>query len=802
MLRSLALAVLLLGLALGFPYPSLSAEVHEPHGHHDHSEGDAERHLVLFVTSGLSGHYANGEATIAGLVATLRHEVEAARGAGHDVAVIDAGRTLVPYAESRADEGVTMAMVLRGLGCDAFVPAPMDLTLRLRHVAGVARALKGCPTVRAFESESEGDDDLVPSARIDLGDESGSGKTYEGRPLSLEIHSVFDPVFFGDLEALGVTAERFDLESLGSRLSTDSLQIVVTHSRGFGNTLVDRDLTWKALRGSFGFDLVIDPDLGHDLELERRLRETHADDDETPEDTRRGHQHGSVFLVGRALDTATPWTYARIDMPLRWDAVEEGGAGHWRPVDVEMEVRTPDPDIVPDPTLDASLVAAFQGFRDVWDLDLPDGAPEDREALITFAMDALRERTKAEIAVVNRGVLRPVAEQYWTPPLTRETVLRLLTLDQQMAIGRLTGNQLKSLWTESARRRRPDGNLKASALHFRGLTRDEDADGKVTFRVNGRALRDDDPYLVVTNTFLTSGGDNYKIFEDMETTRLELDETPLEARHDVVLPRLQNPTEPLYDPAARPLWRLGIDKLAFDFTSISVDADDAYSEVSDSRASASDASQATLDLTLFADQDWPVARWENRLSVRYGIVETDAIEELADDLRLEIAGVFHRGPWKHAEPYLAYLFDSEVRRNLADDGSRLPRQHEQSLALGLSWTAERWPRIRLGVMARHQDDAERADRFGMTAETWYRYPGGDRWPGFSFDALSERVEDEDAVVWRVDLDFRLVFDLPGGLKLTPGYEIYVYDDSRLDGSATYQSLTLGVRWDWLRKIQR
>lgn len=760
-------------------------------------EDVAERHLVLFITSGLSGHYGNDDGTIAGLVATLRREAGEARAAGHDVAVVDAGRTLVPYAESRADEGVTMARVLRALRCDAFVPAPMDLTLKLRHVAEVASSLEHCPTVRAFESTHARNDDLVPSVRIDLGtqpENEESGTADADRPLRLEIRSVFDPIFFGDLMALGVEATRFNLDSLSADLSPDSMQILVTHSRGFGDTLVDRELTWKAIREPLGFDLVIDPDLGHDLELERWI---------AAEDTDAAGRPGSVFLVGRALDTARPWTYARLDVPLRWtEPTGQGSTGRWRPVDVELTIRTPDPDVPPDPDLESDLVTAFREFRGAWHEDLGEGAPTDREGLIDFALSALREHVHAEVAVVNRGVLRPVADRYWTPPLTRETVLRLLTLDQQVAVGELTGRQLRDLWTKSDGRRKPNGDWKASALRFQGLERTTDAAGKAVFKVNGRLLRDTDPYRVVTNTFLTSGGDDYKILADMVETRLEVDGEPLEARDGVILPRLDAASRPLYDPSTRPLWRFGVEDLGLDVNSVSIDAEPAYGEVSDSRASASDASQAKLGLTLFADQDWPIARWENRLRVRYGVVETDTLEELADDFRFEVSGVFQKGPWKRAEPYLAYLLDSELRRNRADDGSRLPRQHEQSLSLGLSWRAENWPRVRLGVMARHQDDVDEADRFGITGEVWYRRPGAGRRPGLEFDALTERVEDDEATIARVDLDLRLIFDLPGGLQLTPGIEFYLYDDSRLDGAAEYQSLTLGLRWAWLKKVQR
>lgn len=770
--------------------------------HPHEAPGPDRRHLVLLVTSGLSGHYSDGSRTIAGLVATLQVEAQTARDHGHDVVVLDAGRTLVPYAESRADEGTAMGEVLAGLDAAAFAPAPMDLTLGLRRVAALASEMAGLPTLRAFDSDDPAVSALEPRALVELGGE---------RPLTLEVRSLFDRVFLGDLETVGVAADYDRIEELSKELDPDTLRLLVVHSRGFGDTLVDRRLTWEMVREPHGFDLLLDPDLGHDMTLERRIEPTAGGADDGDGSTANA---GSVFLAGRALDTGDPWTYSRIDVDLHWHAP----SARWRPTSIALEVRRPCDDIAVDADLERRLLTAFGDFRRDWHLDLEDGAPTDRQHLVDFALRALREATHAEIALVNRGVLRPVADEHWTAPLTRETVLRLLTLDQELDVGYLTGAQLRQLATISSGRVDADGQPTGASLVFVGLSwlphtgsspsgsspsgssQSEVPDPK-SFRVNGRPLYDDDLYRVVTNSFLTSGGDNYPILAAMEAERQELDGEPLEARDDIVLPRLDEPLRPLYDPLHRPLWRFGVDPFALDLHSVSVDADPAYSEVSDSRASASDTSQARLDLHLFANQDWPLLRWENRLRVRFGLVETDAIEELVDDLRFEVSAVFHKSPWKQAEPYLSYLFDSELRRN-EDHGVELPRQHEQSLAAGLSWKTERWPRLRLGLVARHQDDAEVADRFGFVGEAWYRKPTVGGRPGVSIDALVESVEDDDAIISRVDLDLRLEVALGAGVLLTPGVEVYRYDDSRLDGAAEYHSLALGLRWRWIQKIQR
>lgn len=760
------------------------------------------RQLVLFVTSGLSGHLVNGERTVADLAWHLRAEAAAARDDGHYVAIFDAGRALVPYAESRADGGATMAAVLDAMGCSAFAPSPMDLTLGRERIVPFAKRVS-FPVLRAFQTGPGSElAELAESARIDAGD------------LSLEVRSVFDSIFLGDLRAAGLEVESLDPGETArenSGTTSPDLRVLVVHSRGFGSALVDRDLTWSLVREAPGVDLLVDPNLGYDVTLRR----------ETPD--------GPIFLVGRELDTSEPWTYARIDVELHRPRADPDG--RWRPAHLDMAVRSLDrpptlPEVGPPSpatraeieALEGVIAGAFARFRADWGVPLPPPADQmTRQELERFTLGALREAADAEVAMLNRGVLRPVAEEHWTPPITRETVLRLLTLDQNVTVGRLSGAALRELAVESHRRRDVAGRPTSDALHFLGLDYRVAEDGALEeFEVNGRRLRPDDLYSVVTNTFLTSGGDDYPVLAQMESELLrrpadhvevidEDDRRAMEARADVVLPRFAEPGRPFADPAERPLWRFGVEKLALDATSVEVVADEFYDDVADSRASASDTTQARLDLRLFADQDWPALRWQNRLRLRYGVVDTGEVEELVDDLRLEVGAVFHRASaWDdRAHPYLSYAYDTELRPNETEaGGAELPRQLEESLALGLDWDLPSWPRLRAGLLYRRQDDVEVAERWGVVAEGWFHLDPAGRRPGLDVEILAERVEDDAAAISRIDLDLRLAFELSRGLLLTPGLDWYVYRDDRLPGNAEYRALKLGLAWAWTGKVQR
>ncbi len=734
------------------------------------------RPLTLLVTSGLSGRLVEEDgATIAGLVSTVRRETDAARRDGREVVVLDAGRTLVPYAESRFDGGRMMSRVLEAAGCAVFAPSAIDLSLgrdRLEELASVA----SFPVLRPFTGG--GDDGLAAAAVLEL-----------GRGLTLQVADLFDPLFAGELEDYGVsdTAPRGPRSAFEGLDAAGALRVAVLHSKLHSEHLERRGLTWGLIEEPHGIDLVINPDLGHDLTLSRETGE------------------GPVALAGFRLVDERPWTLRRLDLEL--ERRGEGwvvGAAASRALAFEAAAPA-------EAALEREVRDAFARFREAYSDPLPDAAPADRPGLARFVLAAVRETARAEVVALSRGALRPVHPSHFEQaPLAREAVMRLLSLDLQIGVVALSGDDLAALARESVRRRHPDGEPRKDSLVFAGLDVElvgEGANAAVgRIEVNGRELHEEDRYRVATSTYLLSGGDNYPLLAGLEAEVVAAPGRPgqrAELRRDVVLPRLERAGEPFVDLRRRGVWRFGLDELGVSFDGVETRRDEAYADVPDSRANAVDSSSARSRLRLRVDQEFVGWSWENRLRASFGLLDTEGAErrEVDDELQLESSLVFSRRRFLGGEPYLSLILDSELRRSPGPGGVRRPRQLEQALAGGLEWSRRNWRRLRLGVVGRHYSNSVLSDRLGFELEGHYRLRPRGRRPGFEGLLFFDSLRDGGESLERTDLEVRLLVPAWGELELTPAFNYYNYRDSELPGSADYYRLSLGFSYTWAGKYQ-
>lgn len=751
------------------------------------------RQLTLLVTSGLSGRLeAEAKAaaeselttdprvepvenrTIEAVVAKVRQLAEAARVRGHGVAIIDAGRTLAPYAESRFDAGTTMGEVLAAAGVQAFVPDPIDLDLRAsgssnKAVVDLAASGSFC-VLRGFSGATEGlgrlDEVAVLSPFPDL---------------ELLVAGRLDPTYLDDLSrqstellplALGEVFERADPERRALRLA-------VSHAWAQDGTMTGREETWDLLESEAPIDLVLDPDLGRDLVI-RRLRKS-----------------DSLFLVGRRHEFGDSWTVAEITLDLRRHE------GRWALELAQLEIHPIEASPPHDTALAQRILDHLHDFRFTGGKRFPQGAasPESFSELRQLVLETMRERAVAEVAILNRGALRNVAaSKIDCCPFQYETVQRLLSIDQFLEVGEITGEQLRALYEESTERVDDQGQPRPNALLFAGLSA---VDSK--FEVNGRELRETDDYRVVTTTFLGRGGDNYPILTDLEGEVLKNAEgKPLEVRDEVVIPRLERPEDAFVDLRGKGLWRFGVDRLKFSFDGVDTSADPAYQGVSDSRANAGDSSTLHSTLELRADQEWNHFSWENLLEARLRLVDDDdgAVSEAEDDLRFESSGVFTKTRWLGARPYASFIFDSELRPNRNSNDELLPHQLELNLTGGLRWKLRRWPQIRVGWQARRQKDAEEADLFGVFGEAEWSWPLGENGPELVGNLYTERMVDSTRTLERLDLEVELLFEITEHLSLSPAFNLYLYADSRLPGHAEYRRFSIGLTYRWSGKYQR
>lgn len=546
--------------------------------------------------------------------------------------------------------------------------------------------------------------------------------------------------------------------------------------------MTTRELSWRVLENPYGLDVLLDPDFGQEVVVERQT------------------EHGPVWLLGRPETKAVPWSVAVIRLDIR--RTEDG----WDVIEARQEIVEAAPGTLVDARLDASVRANFERFRATLGDPLPAEAPRQREGLEAFVLEAMRERAGAEVAVINHGGLRPVHTQHFQAEfLTRETVMRLLSFDQNLVAGEISGATLQELVAESLTRVDAEGAPNKSRLLFAGVTYEVEDGQPTSVKVNGRPLYEDDPYRVVTTSFLAAGGDNYPqlgVLDGLEV-RVE-DGRPVELRETVVMPRLEDASRPFVDLERKALWRYSIDRVRFAFDAVSTSRDASYDDASDSRARARDSGSLLLDTWLWADREMPNWKWENDLRARFGLIDTEDSEpsELDDDLQLDSAALFTR--WDllgGAHPFVNLRLDSEFRRNEDSEGNRQPRQFEQTLGAGISWSFAHWPRLRIAAVGRHYSNIDRSAEVGASAEVWYDWKSPGRGPGLDARLLVEYLRGSDADVQRVDLDVRLTWTIASRLLFTPGFNYYIYDDSTLLGTARYGRLTLGLAYTWSDKHQ-
>jgi 5'-nucleotidase / UDP-sugar diphosphatase len=734
------------------------------------------RALTLLVTSGLSGRLVDTEGrTVATLVATLSREARQARSTGRQVVVLDAGRTLAPYAESRFDAGRTMVAVLDAGGCRVMVPDAMDFSVTHWGMAALARQA-GFPILRGFDGPAA--DGMSRMARVDL-----------GGGLGLRLVAVLDPRYAGDLAAAGVgqPLPKDPVAELAALRLDGDIGMAVVHSLGHGASLTSRALTWRVLESPGPLHLILDPDLGHDLAL------------------RHEGAGGAVFLLGRNMRKAQPWTFARIDLDV---ARTDTG---WAPEAASLRVVEADPTATPAPDIEDTVRAAVARFRAALSAPLPPGVPTTWEGLRDFVLEALREATGAEVAMLNQGAVRPVAADFFAAsPVTLEALGRMLSIDQRVAVVTLSGRQLAELATESARRVDEPGRPRQDSLIFAGLTYTADgppgpAVNLKNPRVNGRPLQLDDPYTVATNSYLLAGGDDHATLTGLPGRSLATsDGHAAELRDDVVWPRLRRASEPFPDLAAKPLWRYGADRLALLFEGVKASHDPAYSTVSDSRAQAADTLTGLVEARLRADRSRAGKSWENRFRLRFGAVDStgSSLRETDDVVALDSSLVLNDTHLlAGSSPYAGLTVETEVRRNHDNQGNALPRRMDESVAAGLAWTTPRWPRLRLGMQVRHSAGEPSRTLYGVVGEGQFLVAPKAGRPGVDARLLAETLRSDQATISRVDIDVRVIVPLRGPLAFTPGIDLYAYKDSTLPGVARYGRLTVGLAYLWQGKRQ-
>jgi hypothetical protein len=431
---------------------------------------------------------------------------------------------------------------------------------------------------------------------------------------------------------------------------------------------------------------------------------------------------------------------------------------------------------------------------------LPGGTltqPLDRAAMTTLLLDVMREATESEVAVINRGAVRPLATFPLRERVSRVDVMAAMPFDDTVRVARMKGETLAAFMRD------------ARSSHF--AVRGVEADGE-GFTVNGRPLVPEQMYRVVTTGFVADGGDGGFGEEEI---RFEI--VGHEGPRDLLLRWLSTPREgdittaPV-DPARRTRWtfRAVIDA-SWSETSIANTAN-----YQDPQLVRSQGTAIQVDGEVHIDAEQPRYTFENLLRLRLGYQRT--IEGTDDTGLLKVAdlialrdqfawrGVWRTRRWFHPVPYVESYLESEFSPPdpslLARDfhhlqwrptgGVRfeLPRSASINFGAGVDWeTLEPGARpLAVGVARAELPPTtlftiqDRAIEGQLYTEVAWREPWSD---------------DHQALV---RLNARLSVPVIEPLALTVSYDLFARQRAS-DPWSVAHDINLGVRLDLVRTLQ-
>jgi 5'-nucleotidase len=141
--------------------------------------------------------------------------------------------------------------------------------------------------------------------------------------------------------------------------------------------------------------------------------------------------------------------------------------------------------------------------------------PLRRAALANLVTDAMRRAARADVAITNPGGLRRELE---AGPITAGDVFELLPFENALVVVQLTGAELRDVIAS-----RPE-KCRVSGLVGRWDPKQPEAEQLVFTRPNGTPFAPDSTYVVVTNSFIATGGDGFTGWDagpmDMRSTTI------------------------------------------------------------------------------------------------------------------------------------------------------------------------------------------------------------------------------------------------------------------------------------------
>lgn len=420
------------------------------------SEPAEDRSLTILNTGGLSGRLNAWQSEQGDSVGGMRRVVTWLRAAGPNALVVDTGNAFGPALLSKHDKGRTMVRLLNHAGLAAQLPAHHDLSLHLDTLQAraaeaafpliVANLVRSTTQTPVFATHTVVERQGLRIGLIGL--------------LSAELLQRVHPK---DREGLDIIPPAAALSTTQQGMSEEpdvDLTIVLAH--------MDYPEVLALARAATGVDLFI---VGGYLGDKSPGPYLHS--------VRLGNGTRIVSMPGTGFGGRVDVTFENHED--RW---------HVSVVDTQFEPFTgPESDDLAHSWI-AQQSAAFLEERAaiVGTMDSP------RTDAVVYLARLMRATAAAEVAILNRGALRPME---LAGDVRQATLDSLLRFDDDVVIIALTGAELKRLQGASHGSQRS-----GQRLVFAGY----DA-GQGT--VNGRAVKAAESYRVATTTFLARGGDGY-----------------------------------------------------------------------------------------------------------------------------------------------------------------------------------------------------------------------------------------------------------------------------------------------------
>lgn len=432
---------------------------------------------------------------------------------------------------------------------------------------------------------------------------------------------------------------------------------------------------------------------------------------------------------------------------------------------------------------------------------LPGGAltaPLDREGFTSLLLDVARESTRSEIAVINRGAVRPIANFPLRGRISRVDVLGALPFDDVLRVGRIKGDALATFVR----------SVRSARFRMRGVTRDGDS-----LLVNGRPLAEDQYYRVVTSGFVADGGDGGFAEED----EVAYEPDPVGAPRETLLswlaiPRGGDITRAPIDPAQRTRWTFrGFIDASLSNTTIANNPN-----YQDPQLVRSQGTAIQLDAEGHVDAEQPRYTFENTLRLRLGYQQT--IDASGDTGLLKIGDLIAlrdhlawRGLWRHRRwytplPYVESYLESEFS---PPDPSMLNREWHH-----LQWRPTAGLRLELPLRANlnagvgmdwetlepgAHPQAVAVIRGELPATTLFHIQDRDV-EGQLFTEVAFREPWATTTETLVRLNARLSVPIFAPLAVTISYDLFARQRSEAAWGVSHD-INLGLRLDFLKTLQ-